>query len=1251
MTSGHTVRRTTARRRPAITALLVSVLAAAGTAAAEDEGPNLVVNGNFDGSLAGWIEESHSNFTSNWSDDANFGPGPNGVLLGEGKTPDTPISHPVAWQCITVEPGHQYWFRAAMTNAAEDEEENKGGGVSLSVATATGCDRDPAFSGLAYFDHYVQLGTEWRAHEQLLTVPAGVTRVRVAAIVDNGGSYGGSIVIDDSNFMWFDGFALHEVLADLRPEFDASNRDAAAPLDEFDLLVHLRNESQYTAHPDDVTVNHQGALDLLDWECPGAVVNSQQGGSGGFFNWFDLPAMPGYGSYTCTLRVRVRAGVSGPVGLVAASHGSNEGNHGNTFDYHTIDVVPVPDVAVGVEATEFPQAGQTVQAQLTMTNNGTAPAGSAAFLFQWTDSSTGQPVTLQGFSSTCAEFLYPADTAQAGISLAVGQTRNCTLSFTWPANQANDLTGTLRAINVTGDPDTSDNVASDEAQLLRLRVNAWQDATDWNPGDGVCEIIQNQPMPYCTLRAAVMEANAIPGIQTIEVPILGEPMRLTRGTADGANAGAITVTQGVRIVGEPVAGVPPQLLLQFPGTEAHRAFNITGGGYVRIEHLEIVGQDRQVIGNGGLVQKTSSGDLDLRDVVLRNGRVFGHGGAVHAIADLDLLRTRIYDSQASSGGGAVSLAAPAIAFATFVDSHFSGNQAGTVGGALRLSNALASADGSTFDANHAQRGGAVHLVGTSLLLASNSTLSGNTADLEGGGIWAGDGTGVGLRSATIADNVAAPGDDDAGFGGGLYLEGSATATARGSVFVGNRAQVRDSGGPFGYPHSAVCWGVLDSDGYNSFQTSGTDLLCSITPTTGDHAGTFASLGPLQDNGGPTPTRALASNGNEVDLGEPACTTNGGDPLLVDQRGQLRPADGDGDGVARCDKGAYERSDAARVTVTLAGAGQGMVNSAPSGIFCGSTCSVAFEQGTQVSLAANPSPGNRFAGWSGACSGTGACVVDADGHVQVEAVFEPSVTGSLVLRLLGGGAGSVQSTPAGIACPGDCDHVFTAGEMVTLTAAPAAGSLFTGWSGGWCSGTGECHVEMSGARQVEATFALVSHQLSVGLGGDGSGTVADATGAIACPNDCGGDFPGGASVELTATPAGGSQFLRWQGGTCDGSTSPACTLSMDADASVVALFASEADPVLTVEVSGTGMVTSQPAGIACSGLCDATFTRGSNVTLTATAGAGQVFGSWRTGPCAGDTTPTCALQMDVGRQVQAQFLATGGDALFSDGFED
>lgn len=77
--------------------------------------------------------------------------------------------------------------------------------------------------------------------------------------------------------------------------------------------------------------------------------------------------------------------------------------------------------------------------------------------------------------------------------------------------------------------------------------------------------------------------------------------------------------------------------------------------------------------------------------------------------------------------------------------------------------------------------------------------------------------------------------------------------------------------------------------------------------------------------------------------------------------------------------------------------------------------------------------------------------------------------SLVVVRAGSGAGTVTSTPTGITCGTSCSATFVSGTAVALTATPAAGSAFTGWSGGGCLGTGSCTVALAANTTVIATF--------------------------------------------------------------------------------------------------------------------------------------------------------------------------------------
>ncbi|TAJ18472.1 MAG: YncE family protein, partial [Dehalococcoidia bacterium] len=180
-----------------------------------------------------------------------------------------------------------------------------------------------------------------------------------------------------------------------------------------------------------------------------------------------------------------------------------------------------------------------------------------------------------------------------------------------------------------------------------------------------------------------------------------------------------------------------------------------------------------------------------------------------------------------------------------------------------------------------------------------------------------------------------------------------------------------------------------------------------------------------------------------------------------------------------------------LTVARQGTGLGTVTSTPAGIDCGSSCTATFDSGAVVTLTATPDATSTFTGWSGACTGTGSCVVTMDAAKSVTATFTKRVYPLTVARV---GAGTVTSTPGGIFCGAACSATFDSGTVVTLTATPDATSTFTGWSGA-CTGTGSCVVTIDAAKTVTATFTTVTYTLTVTRQGTGLGTVTSAPAGI------------------------------------------------------------------------------------------------------------------------------------------------------------
>ena len=160
-----------------------------------------------------------------------------------------------------------------------------------------------------------------------------------------------------------------------------------------------------------------------------------------------------------------------------------------------------------------------------------------------------------------------------------------------------------------------------------------------------------------------------------------------------------------------------------------------------------------------------------------------------------------------------------------------------------------------------------------------------------------------------------------------------------------------------------------------------------------------------------------------------------------------------------------------LTVTEAGTGTGAVGSSPAGISCPSTCSANYNSGTLVTLSATPGTGATFAGWSGACTGTGICSVTMREARVVRATFNKTAVQfalTVTVTEAGTGTGAVSSSPAGISCPSTCSANYNSGTLVTLSATPGTGATFAGWSGA-CTGTGICSVTMREARVVRAMF--------------------------------------------------------------------------------------------------------------------------------------------------------------------------------------
>jgi hypothetical protein len=231
-------------------------------------------------------------------------------------------------------------------------------------------------------------------------------------------------------------------------------------------------------------------------------------------------------------------------------------------------------------------------------------------------------------------------------------------------------------------------------------------------------------------------------------------------------------------------------------------------------------------------------------------------------------------------------------------------------------------------------------------------------------------------------------------------------------------------------------------------------------------------------------------------------------------------------------------------LTVSVSGSGTVTSTDGFINCPGACSHSYPGNTHVTLNATAASGWTFTGWSGACSGTGSCVVTMNKSQSVTATFLQNI---YTLTVSTSGNGTVTSTDGFINCPGTCTHVYPPNARVMLNASPALGWSLSAWSGA-CTGSGACNLTMTKNLSVTATFTQNYYTLTVSTSGNGSVTSTD--GFINCPGTCSHTYLSLTPVTLNAFPAQNWIFSGWTGA-CSGVGS--CNVNMPQNLFVTAIF--------------------------------------------------------------------------------------------------
>ncbi|MED5448539.1 MAG: choice-of-anchor Q domain-containing protein, partial [Planctomycetota bacterium] len=374
-----------------------------------------------------------------------------------------------------------------------------------------------------------------------------------------------------------------------------------------------------------------------------------------------------------------------------------------------------------------------------------------------------------------------------------------------------------------------------------IAVNSELDLVDATAlGDGVVDVDLASPGKQITLRAAIQEANNLPGPDVISLPEGSYVLTLAGSGEDFSSSGDLDIRQDLTIVGEG-SGVTT---IDADGLE--RVFQVFGGVTVQISGVTITGGT--VIGSedGGGIR--SGGTLTLDDVVVTGNSAQDSGGGINSAGSLSLMNSTIsLNTSAKDGGGIRSSGSLSVS-----NSTFSGNQSGLDGGGLvSISTGDASLSNVTFSGNTALRdGGAIRNEATMHL--GNVTIAHNTAENTGGGV-----SSVGqttLQNTLIAENNATLNFPDVG---GVF------------VTLGNNLVGNNSGADVSFPA-----GVPNANG--DFVGSPLGLVDPFLDST------------LMDNGGSTHTHLLLIGSPAIDGGNNAGL---GSNVNSEQRGASRVLDG------------------------------------------------------------------------------------------------------------------------------------------------------------------------------------------------------------------------------------------------------------------------------------------------------------------------------------------------------------------------
>ena len=393
------------------------------------------------------------------------------------------------------------------------------------------------------------------------------------------------------------------------------------------------------------------------------------------------------------------------------------------------------------------------------------------------------------------------------------------------------------------------------SRAATFTVDSFPDQIDANPGDGVCAT----GLGTCTLRAAIQEANALPGRDTLE--LLSGVYELSTHHSEALDE----IVDDIEIMSDADDAVIQGSGGGFPGD-----FLVAAGVTAEFHHVTIrntvVSNEGNILLGDVTLENGTPGGLSNQGVARITDSLVQHNGFSTSIsngADLTISRTAIVENVSSEAGpdGAIrNFGSLVIEDSVIARNHSGGEGAGAIG----------------------------NYSGT--LTIRNTTISGNGSGHEGPGAIANQSPApVALINCTITDNSAVFFSSGGGLRGSMML--------RNTILAGNYREAEN------FPDPSIesdCGGAtIVSEGYNLIGQGD----CVIT---GDSAGNLLGVAPglasLANNRGPTLTHALLPGSPARNAGNPASPGTGGTACeATDQRGSVRP------GAGRCDIGAFEEA--------------------------------------------------------------------------------------------------------------------------------------------------------------------------------------------------------------------------------------------------------------------------------------------------------------------------------------------------------